>query len=64
VALTTSVSASAPVTASVSFNVASPVNYEVSQGATGTCRAEFDREPATGTGARGPRLDITFTIPR
>jgi hypothetical protein len=67
---TASVSASAAVTASVSFNVASPVRYEVSQGATGTCRAEFDREPATGTGAgpittaRGPRLDITFTIPR
>jgi len=70
VAPTASVSASAAVTASVSFNVASPVRYEVSQGATGTCRAEFDREPATGTGAgpittaRGPRLDITFTIPR
>jgi hypothetical protein len=70
VAPTASVSASASVTASVSFNVTSPVSYEVSQGATGTCRAEFDREPATGTGAgpittaRGPRLDITFTIPR
>jgi len=70
VAPTASVSASAAVTASVSFNVTSPVRYEVSQGATGTCRAEFDREPATGTGAgpittaRGPRLDITFTIPR
>ncbi|MGY4612122.1 Ig-like domain-containing protein [Thermostichus sp. OS-CIW-38] len=70
VAPTASASASASVTASVSFNVASPVRYEVSQGATGTCRAEFDREPATGTGAgpittaRGPRLDITFTIPR
>lgn len=70
VAPTASVSASAAVTASVSFNVASPVRFEVSQGATGTCRAEFDREPATGTGAgpittaRGPRLDITFTIPR
>jgi hypothetical protein len=38
--------------------------FEISQGATGTCRAEFDREPATGTGARGPRLDITFTVPR
>jgi hypothetical protein len=61
---TASVSASASVTASVSFNVTSPVNYEVSQGAAGTCRAEFDREPATGTGARGPRLDITFTVPR
>jgi hypothetical protein len=61
---TASVSASAAVTASVSFNVTSPVNYEVSQGAAGTCRAEFDREPATGTGARGPRLDITFTVPR
>jgi hypothetical protein len=44
--------------------------FEISQGATGTCRAEFDKEPATGTGAapittaRGPRLDIRFTIPR
>jgi hypothetical protein len=70
VAPTASVSASAAVTASVSFNVASPVRFEVSQGATGTCRAEFDKEPATGTGtgpittARGPRLDITFTVPR
>ncbi|MFS8968860.1 Ig-like domain-containing protein [Synechococcus sp. 'PEA 65AY6A-5F PE A'] len=70
VAPTASVSASASVTASVSFNVATPIVFEVSQGATGTCRAEFDREPATGTGAgpittaRGPRLDITFTIPR
>jgi hypothetical protein len=70
VALTTTVSASASVTASVSFNVTSSVSYEVSQGATGTCRAEFDKEPATGTGAspittaRGPRLDITFTVPR
>jgi len=70
VAPTASASAGAPLTASVSFNVASPVRFEVSQGATGTCRAEFDREPAIGTGAgpittaRGPRLDITFTIPR
>ncbi|MFS8819575.1 Ig-like domain-containing protein [Synechococcus sp. W60.1] len=70
VAPTASASAGAPLTASVSFNVTSPVSFEVSQGATGTCRAEFDREPATGTGAgpittaRGPRLDITFTIPR
>lgn len=70
VALAAPVEANALVTASVSFNVTSPVSYEVSQGATGTCRAEFDREPATGTGAgpittaRGPRLDITFTIPR
>jgi hypothetical protein len=49
---------------------ANAAGFEISQGATGTCRAEFDREPATGTGAapittaRGPRLDIRFTIPR
>jgi hypothetical protein len=49
---------------------ANAAGFEISQGATGTCRAEFDREPATGTGAgpittaRGPRLDITFTVPR
>jgi hypothetical protein len=49
---------------------ADTVGFEISQGATGTCRAEFDKEPATGTGAapittaRGPRLDITFTVPR
>jgi len=49
---------------------ADAAGFEISQGATGTCRAEFDKEPATGTGtapvttARGPRLDIRFTIPR
>jgi hypothetical protein len=49
---------------------ANAAGLEISQGATGTCRAEFDKEPATGTGAgpittaRGPRLDITFTVPR
>ncbi|PIK87331.1 hypothetical protein SYN63AY4M2_00710 [Synechococcus sp. 63AY4M2] len=49
---------------------ADTAGFEISQGATGTCRAEFDKEPATGTGtapittARGPRLDITFTVPR
>jgi methionine-rich copper-binding protein CopC len=49
---------------------ANAAGLEISQGAGGTCRAEFDREPATGTGAgpittaRGPRLDITFTVPR
>jgi hypothetical protein len=49
---------------------ANAAGFEISQGATGTCRAEFDKEPATGTGAgpittaRGPRLDITFTVPR
>jgi len=49
---------------------ADAAGFEISQGATGTCRAEFDKEPATGTGAgpittaRGPRLDITFTVPR
>ncbi|MGY4520766.1 hypothetical protein [Thermostichus sp. MS-CIW-30] len=49
---------------------ANAAGFEISQGAGGTCRAEFDKEPATGTGtapittARGPRLDITFTVPR
>lgn len=49
---------------------ANAAGFEISQGATGTCRAEFDKEPATGTDAgpittaRGPRLDITFTVPR
>ncbi|MGY2780037.1 hypothetical protein ACVW0B_001949 [Thermostichus sp. MS-CIW-23] len=49
---------------------ANAAGLEISQGAGGTCRAEFDKEPATGTGAapittaRGPRLDITFTVPR
>jgi hypothetical protein len=66
-----SVTASATTTVSP-FTRLSPPNagFEVSQGLSGVCRAEFDREPATGTGAgpittaRGPRLDITFTIPR
>lgn len=57
-------------TATFSFTVPGGQTYEVSQGANGTCRAEFDKEPAAGTGtqplttARGPRLDIRFTIPR
>jgi hypothetical protein len=67
---------SATFTASLTFRgtvAGTPANaagFEISQGATGTCRAEFDKEPATGTGtapittARGPRLDITFTVPR
>ncbi|MFS8886881.1 hypothetical protein NW823_00755, partial [Synechococcus sp. R55.1] len=66
-----SVTASATTTV-LPFTRLSPPNagFEVSQGPSGVCRAEFDREPATGTGAgpittaRGPRLDITFTIPR
>jgi hypothetical protein len=55
---------------SVAGTPANAAGFEISQGATGTCRAEFDKEPATGTGAapittaRGPRLDITFTVPR
>ena len=70
VAPTASASASALVSASVSFNVTTTVSFEVSQGPAGVCRAEFDREPAPGTGAapittaRGPRLDLRFTIPR
>ncbi|MFS8883356.1 Ig-like domain-containing protein [Synechococcus sp. R55.3] len=71
VTVTGSVTASATTTVSP-FTRLSPPNagFEVSQGPSGVCRAEFDREPATGTGAgpittaRGPRLDITFTIPR
>ena len=63
---TANVSASFSISTSVTGTQA-PANasgFEISQGATGTCRAEFDRQPATGTGARGPRLDITFTVPR
>jgi hypothetical protein len=71
VTVTGSVTASATTTVPP-FTRLSPPNagFEVSQGPSGVCRAEFDREPATGTGAgpittaRGPRLDITFTIPR
>ncbi|MFS8780969.1 Ig-like domain-containing protein [Synechococcus sp. W55.1] len=71
VTVTGSVTASATTTVSP-FERLSPPNpgFEVSQGTSGVCRAEFDREPAAGTGAlpittaRGPRLDITFTIPR
>jgi hypothetical protein len=71
VTVTGSVTASATTTVSP-FTRLSPPNagFEVSQGPSGVCRAEFDREPAAGTGAlpittaRGPRLDITFTIPR
>jgi hypothetical protein len=74
---TASVSTSFTVTDVIAFTSTSTaeapadtVGFEISQGATGTCRAEFDKEPATGTGAapittaRGPRLDITFTVPR
>ena len=67
---TASVSASFTTTISVAGTPANAAGFEISQGATGTCRAEFDKEPATGTGtgpittARGPRLDITFTVPR
>jgi len=71
VTVTGSVTASATTTVPP-FTRLSPPNagFEVSQGPSGVCRAEFDREPAAGTGAlpittaRGPRLDITFTIPR
>lgn len=67
---TASVSASFSTSTSVAGTPANAAGFEISQGATGTCRAEFDKEPATGTGtapittARGPRLDITFTVPR
>ncbi|MFS8896815.1 hypothetical protein [Synechococcus sp. R3-13] len=67
---TASFSASFSTSTSVAGTPANAAGFEISQGATGTCRAEFDKEPATGTGtapittARGPRLDITFTVPR
>jgi len=67
---TASFSVSFSTSTSVAGTPANAAGFEISQGATGTCRAEFDREPATGTGAgpittaRGPRLDITFTVPR
>ncbi|MGQ9837222.1 MAG: Ig-like domain-containing protein [Cyanobacteriota bacterium] len=57
-------------TASASISVA-PVQdgLEISQGSGGVCRAEFDKDPGTSsaspiTTARGPRLDVTFTLPR
>lgn len=55
-------------TTSVPATVTSTVvnsGFEVSQGADGVCRAEFDKgtpEPLTTSSA--PRLDVTFTIPR
>jgi methionine-rich copper-binding protein CopC len=67
---TASFSTSFSTSTSVAGTPANAAGFEISQGATGTCRAEFDREPARGTGAdpittaRGPRLDIRFTIPR
>ena len=67
---TASFSTSFSISTSVAGTPANAAGFEISQGATGTCRAEFDKEPATGTGtapittARGPRLDIRFTIPR
>jgi hypothetical protein len=67
---TASLSTSFSTSTSVAGTPANAAGFEISQGATGTCRAEFDREPATGTGAgpittvRGPRLDIRFVIPR
>ncbi|MFS8908383.1 Ig-like domain-containing protein, partial [Synechococcus sp. OH2] len=70
VTVTGSVTASATTTVTPFTRTAPNAGFEISQGANGVCRAEFDREPATGTGgspittARGPRLDITFSIPR
>jgi hypothetical protein len=67
---TASLSVSSSASTSTAGTPANAAGFEISQGATGTCRAEFDKEPATGTGAgpittaRGPRLDITFTVPR
>jgi hypothetical protein len=67
---TASFSVSFSTSTSVAGTPANAAGFEISQGARGTCRAEFDKEPATGTGAapiataRGPRLDIRFTIPR
>jgi hypothetical protein len=67
---TASFSTSFSTSTSTAGTPADAADFEISQGATGTCRAEFDKEPATGTGAspittaRGPRLDITFTVPR
>ena len=58
---TASLSASFSTSTSTAGTPAIAAGFEISQGATGTCRAEFDRGPAT---ARGPRLDITFTVPR
>jgi hypothetical protein len=67
---TASLSTSFSTSTSVAGTPANAAGFEISQGAGGTCRAEFDKEPATGTGAgpittvRGPRLDIRFVIPR
>lgn len=67
---TASFSTSFSTSTSTAGTPADAAGFEISQGATGTCRAEFDKEPAPGTGtapittARGPRLDITFTVPR
>ncbi len=69
---TTSFTASGSASASLTFAVTSTTNYEVGLGANGVCRAEFDRDPGAGTGAapnpittaRGPRLDVRFTVPR
>lgn len=56
------VSASYSISTSVAGTPDNATGFEISQGAGGTCRAEFDRG---GTGSTtGPRLDITFTVPR
>jgi hypothetical protein len=59
---TASLSASFSTSTSTAGTPASAPGFEISQGAGGTCRAEFDRGGAGST--TGPRLDITFTVPR
>lgn len=63
-----SATVSASVSTSAAGTPATASGLEISQGGNGTCRAEFDKDTGTGTAplttARGPRLDVTFTIPR
>ena len=59
---TASLSASFSISTSTAGTPANAAGFEISQGAGGTCRAEFDRGGAGST--TGPRLDITFTVPR
>jgi len=59
---TASLSASFSISTSTAGTPANAAGFEISQGAAGTCRAEFDRGRSGST--TGPRLDITFTVPR